>query len=102
MSGRMEGSALAIIDLPEPGGADHQHVVRAGGGDLHDPLGQVLALDLGEIVLARGRCRPGDAAGAGAEAFGVLDQLDDLGQILQGVDLDAADKLRPRRGCRRE
>lgn len=49
MSGRIDGSRRASIDLPEPGEPDEQHVVPARGGDLKRPLDVLLPHDVGEV-----------------------------------------------------
>ena len=52
------GEALGEHRLAGPGRTDHEHVVRAGRGDLETPLCVFLALHVFEIQLVRGAGAP--------------------------------------------
>ena len=56
--GRDPGEALGEHRLAGPGRTDHEHIVRAGRGDLETPLCVFLALHVFEIQLVRGAGAP--------------------------------------------
>lgn len=65
IGGRMEGSREASMLLPEPGRADHQHVVAAGGRDFQRGFGGVLPFDVRKVQRACGRFRAQPLLGEG-------------------------------------
>jgi hypothetical protein len=48
----IEGMRFATIDLPEPGGTNHQEIVASGHGHLDRAAQRVLTFDFAEV---RGR-----------------------------------------------
>ena len=94
--GRMEGSRAASIDLPEPGCADHQEVVPAGGRHLEHALGALLTLDVPQVGQRR---RVGLDVGLGPrqrlQPGEVVDQRQQVGRRQHGHVLVCPCRLGP-------
>ena len=75
--------------LPEPGRADHQDVVRAGGGHLQRALDVVLALHLAEVYVVAGRGAEDvlQVEAHGLKLAGAGQEGDGLGEVSDGDDV---------------